>query len=343
MPPQRLSSVDIAKGIGIILVVVGHNRSIKELAPLLSVGIYLFHMPLFFFLSGLLTPTPLPIHQLMSKCMGLIRPYLTGVLVFLPLQLLQKDHPSNHPLIEKILWGSGNSIYNTPLWFLTCLISGYAVLWLIGAMGLTRKTPPALLTALLGVGVTYWALDGQHGFELLPKDSLDRPLGAPLNIDLAVLAAAFLLLGSKLFPWIKNPPRSTHLVLTLLASSALFVGLMWQYDPRLDLNYRLIQHWPTALACCLAGIGTTLCLSMLLGRHAASLTGPMEYLGRNTLIILVFHSPIQNQLVRHISKHVDLNLGVAFLISLCICFLLSWISDKLINPRTHLRKFFYAK
>ena len=340
---QRLSSVDIAKGIGIILVVAGHNRAIKEVAPLLSAGIYLFHMPLFFFLSGLLTPTPLQSHQLMSKCMGLIRPYLTGVIIFLPLQLLQKDHPSNHPLIEKILWGSGNAIYNTPLWFLTCLITGYAVLWLIGKIRLTRQMPISLLVALLGIGLTYWALDGQHGFELLPKDSLDRPLGAPFNIDLALMTAAFLLLGSKLLPWIQNPPRSTWLALVFVVSSATFVGLMWQCDPRLDLNYRLIQQWPSALACCFAGIGSTLSLSMLLGRHGPSLTRPLEYFGRNTLIILVFHSPIQNQLIRFISKHIDLTLGMAFFISLCICFVLTWVSEKLINPRAHLRKFFYAR
>jgi len=49
MKEARNSSLDIAKGIGIILVVIGHLHE----APLLLVKfIYSFHMPLFFILSG---------------------------------------------------------------------------------------------------------------------------------------------------------------------------------------------------------------------------------------------------------------------------------------------------
>ena len=49
MNKQRENWVDIVKGIGIILVVMGHAG-----CPVLPHGIiYSFHMPLFFFLSGL--------------------------------------------------------------------------------------------------------------------------------------------------------------------------------------------------------------------------------------------------------------------------------------------------
>ncbi len=46
---KRLDFIDIAKGIGIILVVTGH---LLPVAAGLHVLIYSFHMPLFFFLSG---------------------------------------------------------------------------------------------------------------------------------------------------------------------------------------------------------------------------------------------------------------------------------------------------
>jgi fucose 4-O-acetylase-like acetyltransferase len=45
----RLHYIDIAKGIGIILVVVGHTSTPLYLHNI----IYQFHMPLFFILSGL--------------------------------------------------------------------------------------------------------------------------------------------------------------------------------------------------------------------------------------------------------------------------------------------------
>lgn len=48
--PQRLEYIDLAKGIGIILVVIGHSINGHGIT-----GHYIssFHMPLFFLLSGL--------------------------------------------------------------------------------------------------------------------------------------------------------------------------------------------------------------------------------------------------------------------------------------------------
>ena len=47
---MRDSTIDIAKGIGIFLVVLGH---FTVFASPLYHYIYLFHMPLFFFISGM--------------------------------------------------------------------------------------------------------------------------------------------------------------------------------------------------------------------------------------------------------------------------------------------------
>ncbi len=47
--PNRDITIDIAKGIGIILVVVGHCINAKTVP---GVFVYAFHMPLFFFISG---------------------------------------------------------------------------------------------------------------------------------------------------------------------------------------------------------------------------------------------------------------------------------------------------
>jgi fucose 4-O-acetylase-like acetyltransferase len=49
---QRIEWIDVAKGIGIFLVIVGHLIS-HDNFNLLADYIYSFHMPLFFFLSGL--------------------------------------------------------------------------------------------------------------------------------------------------------------------------------------------------------------------------------------------------------------------------------------------------
>jgi|GEM_PF-1320458 len=52
IPQQRVQWVDWAKGIGILLVVVGHTPALEQ-SPLFYL-IYCFHIPLFFILSGVL-------------------------------------------------------------------------------------------------------------------------------------------------------------------------------------------------------------------------------------------------------------------------------------------------
>ena len=46
---KRIDEIDIAKGIGIIMTIIGHN----VFAGYVKTFIYSFHMPLFFILAGL--------------------------------------------------------------------------------------------------------------------------------------------------------------------------------------------------------------------------------------------------------------------------------------------------
>jgi fucose 4-O-acetylase-like acetyltransferase len=194
---QRLQQIDIAKGLGILLVVLGHNRALTDGLPAAHTVIYLFHMPLFLFLSGTMTPSVMNSRQLFRRLGGLVKPYVVGVALFLPLQLRQTDHPSNDGIVMHWLWGTGNAIFNTPLWFLTALITGQVVYaciqWLRARW---RKENHFPLTACMLILTSYVLMSNQIGFELLPKDNLGRPLGAPFNLDLAPLTAGILLLGN---------------------------------------------------------------------------------------------------------------------------------------------------
>ncbi|MCK6584746.1 MAG: acyltransferase family protein, partial [Anaerolineales bacterium] len=55
----RIDYIDIAKGIGIILVVMGHN-DFALISPFTHKLIYSFHMPMFFFMSGMFFKPDLP-------------------------------------------------------------------------------------------------------------------------------------------------------------------------------------------------------------------------------------------------------------------------------------------
>lgn len=341
---HRLAHIDIAKGLGILLVVLGHNRILTERLPSLHATVYLFHMPLFFFLSGLTTPAMLSGEKLFRRLVGLIKPYVVGIVLFLPLQLKQADHPSNDGILQHALWGSGNAIFNTPLWFLTALIGGYLIYAaLTRLLAFTASNITLPLAAACLITLTYWLMSNQVGFRLLPTDVLNRPLGAPLNLDLAPMIASFLVLGS----WWQNmssrkaPLGKAALWITVSVCPVAFLLLLGS-DPELDLNYRAVQSWPIALACTVLGIAFIMALSELLANSKAQVKLALAWLGQNTLIILVLHAPIQNALTNLLSKRVVVNALFATLISVFLSYMLAWLSHAVINRNKYLRNIFYA-
>ena len=79
MTKQRLLYIDIAKGIGILLVALAHN-DLAGYAPLLYHWIYSFHMPLFFFLSGLFFKPEIGFIDLLRRRFdSLLKPYFFGI------------------------------------------------------------------------------------------------------------------------------------------------------------------------------------------------------------------------------------------------------------------------
>ena len=74
---ERSKWIDVYKGIGIILVVSGHifNGLIRDL-------IFLFHMPLFFFISGYLFKSKNYFNYFTKKSLSLLLPYVSFLIVF---------------------------------------------------------------------------------------------------------------------------------------------------------------------------------------------------------------------------------------------------------------------
>lgn len=72
MKSEQWKWVDIAKGIGIILVFLGHF----DIPNILRVEIYTFHIPLFFFLSGVVFNSDKPIKRFLGdEAKRMIVPY----------------------------------------------------------------------------------------------------------------------------------------------------------------------------------------------------------------------------------------------------------------------------
>ena len=139
MSKVRNNSIDVAKGLGIILVVIGHVMSPvmsgHSVIEWLYSVIYTFHMPLFFFVSGyvakkLITKPIAKIELLKQRLIRLMVPYCVWAAIYLPMKIVMAEHVR---FSDEYKWYSfflGNNP-DGQLWFLYVLfvISVFMILF----------------------------------------------------------------------------------------------------------------------------------------------------------------------------------------------------------------------
>jgi len=115
---EKLPFIDFAKGIGILLVVWGHTQT-----PFTR-SIYIFHMPLFFMLSGFLFETKsfsFAIKRIIKLLRLLFFYYILSYLFFYVINFFRGTPFVENSFFE-LFTGKELYRYNVPLWFLLSLI-----------------------------------------------------------------------------------------------------------------------------------------------------------------------------------------------------------------------------
>lgn len=155
---KRLTWVDYAKGIGIFLVVVGHllrgliNSSILQNSSVwefVDNWIYAFHMPLFFFISGLFVQRSLckPFTNfVMDKLYAIAYPYFVWSTIQTTLQSSASSY-TNNTLSFTDIW---KIVYEPQMqfWFLYTL---FIILLIYGVFYKLKVSPAVLLGMSVGV------------------------------------------------------------------------------------------------------------------------------------------------------------------------------------------------
>jgi fucose 4-O-acetylase-like acetyltransferase len=186
---ERNYSIDILKGIGILMVILGHCLTQPSFE---NNFIYSFHMPLFFLVSGYFLKKTASGKLFMNDFKRLVVPYLWVSTIICLAFMGYKLHDNSFPLLEKIvyplLWGSGGSHDQvqvfcsigaiTQMWFLLALLWGRAVL---------NHIPSGLGGAFLVILVSI-------AFTIIGRYVIFLPLG----INEGLSALLFLFIGQKL-------------------------------------------------------------------------------------------------------------------------------------------------
>ncbi|MES2664252.1 MAG: acyltransferase family protein [Pseudomonadota bacterium] len=294
---DRKTTIDVAKGLGIILVVLGHNWLVVSPKEELFRVIFSFHMPLFFFLSGIfLKETESFKNFITSKSSALLKPYLV-VLIVLAFFIVPMRSSSWLDYFAGMLYGTGATIEWSPLWFLPHLF--LALLLTRIFLSLTHNTKILFLLSfiLLIIGVSiidlFWKMElpiWMKGYFQLGK-SKDVP-GLPFSIDVLAINTAFVLAGFLLRKQTINAHFQPFYFLTALIVFAL---AHINYDETMDVSQRIYGNLFITTLEAVCGIYLVISIAVLIDTitrlHVLGKT--LSYLGASSLFILIFHAMIQ--------------------------------------------------
>lgn len=276
----RNCHIDTAKGLSIVLVVLGHSY-FSVMFPDVFGGLSLLRMPLFFFLAGIFFKPELKFSTLVSKkSESLLKPYFSFLTLIIILEFLLKGEPLAAGL-KDIMLGLGTQIPIPPMWFLPHLF-----LVFVGAL-LIQKIFVKLSNFQSVIGLLALYMLGIFSLEVFNDYSARTVVRAGwlFSFDLLLFSIPVFSLGTKLKRHVLNftPDLSIFMIaIIVFAVSASFGGF-------LDLNYRAAGAAALVFGGSLAGIYLALTLTYYMSK-IGFVNKVFTYLGRESLFLLIFHS-----------------------------------------------------
>ncbi|RPJ79379.1 MAG: acetyltransferase [Alphaproteobacteria bacterium] len=311
---MRLNWIDALKGIGIMLVVLGHH----SLPAALDTYIFSFHMPLFFFISGFLFDfgkySKSGANFVKGKFRSLLLPYFffafLTCLFYCLLDIVYQPKVTNIEFCEanalyriySILYALGPLIsYNPPLWFLPCLFVTELLFY-----GFAKKyylEPKKLVFWLIVIGILGYLYAMYVPFRLL------------WNADVALTAVVFYGAGNlfRKFLSLEGKSRSGSILDSdsrfikgifghdnifngiLILLNILYIGYLFGFPTTEIMNMNILEYGNFFSFYFLAFSGTF--AFVYLFKQIGS-SRVLEYYGRNSIIVLALHFPIKDILTK---------------------------------------------
>lgn len=271
---QRIDYIDHAKAIGIFLVVLAHTPIESEITN----WIYVFHMPLFFFLSGFIFD-----FQRYPSLSGFIRrrfrqlliPYfLINLLTYLLWLFVFRHYGADsdieiawyQPLIGFMLGNGNQMIHNVPLWFLLCLFIVEVVFYFAFQKSNLKK---------VFLGTALFAVIGYLNYTI-------NPYLLPFSLGSAFVGLSFYGIGYIC--------AHTHLLKTQIIwciLSFIITVVIAYYNGRINMHINYYGHYLLFLIGALTGIYMVICFSNYFVSFGN--TSLVSFIGKNTLLICGFH------------------------------------------------------
>lgn len=277
---ERVQYWDIAKGIGIIVCVLGHS---PEIPSILRMMIFSFHMPLFFIANGYFVKRYEVKQTFLKSIKTLICPYVITCLLSATIYTLitQNGESAVELFLSKILvmfggmskistrFSSWGSVWL--VWFVCCLFVTRNIYVIV--MSLMKKCKESLKIAVIFILALAGYLIGKYYAFM------------PWSLDVALVSLMFFYFGD----WLR---RAEIFDKVGLFGTLVVPGTVWIYCLQMGIHIELAtRKYPFGILSILeaiAGSMVVISCSKLL-QNVNILSGLLVWCGKNSMIILILH------------------------------------------------------
>lgn len=283
--------IDVTKGIGILLVILGHNNFDQSFLTV----IHAFNMPLFFFISGYLyhyKKYKLDLSYFVSqKFKRLVIPYFVTNLIilctfillsFFKLNSFNSNSPMKH--LIGVLYGNGaplnpptvfTNLLSVPSWFLLGLFCASLILYVLAysheKYGLACSSFLCFLVILFGFKINRYVL-------------------LPWSFDIACVSMVFMFSGYLINyykkNWLYKKPKNNVYNFGFVLLFVFIISL----NGSVDMNTRTYSNLLFFSIGGLLGIYITIQFAKKISEKESTLTKILTYFGKNSIIILLYHT-----------------------------------------------------
>lgn len=282
---ERVIWIDIARGIGIILVIIGHLPINNDF---LLEWIYSFHIPLFFFISGYVYKNDLTLRQfIMKKTKTIIVPYYSMAFILITFNVLFLKFQGNFTAATFWVMLRGILVQDRfwTIWYFAALLVVEVIFYCVLHLPLGHTIKYMVLGLLFGIGGLY---------------SYYVTIPLPINIDVALMAIPFFGLGyylktnnRVLLRYMKDydpmilsfPIMLLHMLLVLVSR---VVGSNLEMAAS---NYGII---PLSYMCAFAGIAFIVLISHVIRNRI------VLFIGTNSILFFSLHQ----SMILHIANRI---------------------------------------
>lgn len=304
---KRIHYFDLAKGLGIILVVLGH---ISDISEELRGWISSFHMPLFFVIAGMLIfvkkeETLSEKELITKKFKGIMVPYFWFSLIYVPIDIMNLfiHNVDGHTFVQNLLSSltfSGISV----LWFLPALFLGEIIALSlikfvsakISETDIKVKITVSVITSIIISVVSYliWKPMGEI-YSANESSYLYATLLGLVRVFFRGLVLSFFVVFGYAFQAIlshidadkaSSEGFDISRIITILTGIVMFIAnvLLSLINGCVDTHFLLLKNLPAFYLCaCLGSV------SLILICKGIGSIPYIEYFGRNSLIVMATH------------------------------------------------------